>query len=199
MFHYDWDINLDTHLTYDNYCKDLRSWQYYNCSYETYLEEIIDTIKDNDTQWRSGIMKQTEYDTLGYSCSDSRQSSPNQDNSIESNTAPDRVENPTMLPNIPRDFNYPDKNVGYLAQTNTYFCFIGPDKEPVKLNSVDKLLEVANLIRKSGLPNYKAREKYLANYSDKRVIQYIKFDFPLSLINPQELHNTEVTNPVPKN
>ena len=33
--------------TYDNYCKDMRSWQYYNCSYETYMQNIIDSLIDN--------------------------------------------------------------------------------------------------------------------------------------------------------
>ena len=66
---------------------------------------------------------------------------------------------------------------------------------------------MANLIRELGLPNYRgiripiklglkvrAWEKHLSDYSDKRVIKYIKFGFPLSLINPHELHNTEITN-----
>ena len=66
---------------------------------------------------------------------------------------------------------------------------------------------MANLIRESGLPNYKAIripiesglkvkawEKHLHDYVDKRVLQYIKFGFPLSLNNPQELNNIEVTN-----
>ena len=37
-------------------------------------------------------------------------------------------------------------------------------------------------------------EKHLRDYSDKRIIQYIKFGFPLSLIDPHELNNAKVTN-----
>ena len=32
------------------------------------------------------------------------------------------------------------------------------------------------------------------DYSDKRVLQYIKFGYPLSLINPHELCNKEISN-----
>ena len=106
-----------------------------------------------------------------------------------------------------RDFNYPDKEVGYLAQADTDFKFIGPDREPVEIDSVEKLIIIADSIRNSGLPNYRdvripiksglnieAWEKHLEDYADKRVLQYIKFGFPLSLTNPRELNNTEVTN-----
>ena len=106
-----------------------------------------------------------------------------------------------------RDFNYPDKKVGYLTQVQTDFTFIGPDREPVKLDSIDTLLNIANIIRDTGQPNYKytripiesgsnveAWEKYRRDYSDKRGLQYLKFGFPLSLINPSELNNTQITN-----
>ena len=68
-------------------------------------------------------------------------------------------------------------------------------------------MNITNIIRDTGQPNYKyARipiksglkvetwEKYLRDYSDKRVLQCIKFGFPLSLINPNELNNTQITN-----
>ena len=107
----------------------------------------------------------------------------------------------------PRDFHYPNKNVGYLAQSDETFSFVGPDRQPIRLNSIDQLIQVANLIRDSGLPNYeavripiesdlnfKAWERHLCEYADKRILQYIKFGFPLCLHNPQELNNTEVSN-----
>ena len=107
-----------------------------------------------------------------------------------------------------KDFNYPHKEVGYLAQADTNFKFIGPDREPVEINLVEKLITIADSIRNSGVPNYRgvripiksglnieAWEKHLEDYADKRVVQYIKLGFPfLSLTNPHELNNTEVTN-----
>ena len=115
--------------------------------------------------------------------------------------------NSGVRPSQARDFNYPDKKVGYLTQVPTDFQFIGPDRELVEIGSIDTLLDIADIIRDTGQPNYKfaripiksglqvqAWEKYLRDYSDKRVLQYIKFGFPLSLINPNELNNTKITN-----
>ena len=106
-----------------------------------------------------------------------------------------------------KDFNYPDKRTGYLTQEQTDFSFIGPDREPVELNSIDTLLNIADIIRHTGQPNYKcaripiksslqveAWEKCFEDYSDKKVLQYIKFGFPLSLFNPNELNNTDIAN-----
>ena len=77
----------------------------------------------------------------------------------------------------------------------------------MELDSIGKLLPIADAVRNSGLPNYRgvripiklglnieAWEKLLKDYADKRVLQYIKFGFPLSLTNPHELNNIEVTN-----
>ena len=74
--------------------------------------------------------------------------------------------------------------------------------KPVELDSIDTVLNIADIIRHTGQPNYKcaripirsslqveAWEKYLRDYSDKRVLQYIKYGFLLSLINPNELNN----------
>ena len=104
------------------------------------------------------------------------------------------------------DFNYPNKKFGYLAQAATDFFFVGPDREPVEISSIDTLLKVADYILSTRVPNYQsaripiksglnveAWENYLQDYSDKRVLQYIKFGYPLSLINPHELCNKEIS------
>ena len=51
------------------------------------------------------------------------------------------------------DFNYPDKRIGYLNQAPTEFSFIGPDREPIDINSIDKLLHVADIILGTQLLN----------------------------------------------
>ena len=66
---------------------------------------------------------------------------------------------------------------------------------------------MAMVIHSTGLPNYKqarlpvnsnlniqAWEKLLANSSNTRLLDYLKFGFPLSLINHESLNNTEVVN-----
>ena len=200
-------MNQNPKLTYDNYCKDQQVWHYYQCDYVTYITKIIDALIDNDNQ------EITDYDIkhdndLGEQISqqDSPKGiTPSENESKELSDRETKIF--SIRPSQARDFNYPDKKVGYLTQVQTDFQFIGPDREPVELNSIDTLLNIANIIRDTGQPNYKcaripiksglqveAWEKYLRDYSDRRVLQYMKFGFSLSLINPSELNNTKITN-----
>ena len=59
------------------------------------------------------------------------------------------------MPHLIRDFNYPYKSVGYLAQESTDLEFIGPDRQPVAITTLRQLLEIADIIRNTGFPNYK--------------------------------------------
>ena len=51
------------------------------------------------------------------------------------------------------DFNYPDKTIGYLNQCVTGFSFIGPEIDPMKIDSID--LKTADIILSTGVPNYR--------------------------------------------
>ena len=97
--------------------------------------------------------------------------------------------------------------MGYLALESTDFEFIGPDRPPVNIDSIEKCLQVANVILATKKPNYrearipivsglnvKMWEKYLQDYPDDRLIQYITFGFPLSIQSRSQLHNTDVCN-----
>ena len=213
---------LDPGLMYDNYCKDNRSWQYYDCSYEDYMLTIIDTMIDAVEQPPS------ERDPLGSEpegLSGIKQSCLNQSSDMvvpnskhmcddfslalqsRGQVFDDASSQNRDTPSLIRDFNYPNKTVGYLAQESTDFEFIGLDRHPVAITTLLQLLEIADIIRSTGYPNYKvaripilsglnvkAWELYLQVYSDKRVLQYIKFGFPLSLIGASELGNKEITN-----
>ena len=201
------NANIEAKLAYDNYCQDLKSWQQYECDYDSYMDQVMDKLIKCETE--------LELDEDNNGSQDCRlhikvNSPANQGNNIESSDM--NISKPSLSKLKPdrskiKDFNYSDKTMGYLAQANTDFVFIGPDKCPIQLDSVDTLLKTASIIRDTGQPNYKvaripiesglnvaAWEKYLENYSDKRIIQYIKFGFPLSLIDPHELNNTKVTN-----
>ena len=212
----------DPGLVYDNYCKDTRSWQYYGCSYEDYMLAIIDTIIDAVEQPPS------ERDPLGLELeglSGSKQSCLNQSSDMVVPNSKHMCDDLSLAlqsrgqlfddlssqnrdtPSLIRDFNYPNKTVGYLAQESTDYEFIGSDRHPVAITTLPQLLEIADIISSTGYPNYKvaripilsglnvkAWELYLQDYSDKRVLQYIKFGFPLSLIGASELGNKEITN-----
>ena len=79
---------------------------------------------------------------------------------------------------------------------------MGPDRELIDINSIVKNIilgtgvhnyQMARIPIKSGL-NIEAWEHHLRGYADKRLLQYIKFGYPLSLNNPHELCNKETTN-----
>ena len=105
------------------------------------------------------------------------------------------------------DFNDPDKDRGFLSLQETRFQFIGPDRDVCSYDTVEQVARIANVIKDTALPNYKqarfpiksdwnlpAWEKYLADYPDQRIIQYLKFGFPLSLTNPDHIHNKNISN-----
>ena len=84
--------------------------------------------------------------------------------------------------------------------------FIGPARDQIAIDSIDKCFEIAQIIRDTGEPNYrgaccpiacflniKAWEKYLVDYPDKWILQYLNFGFPLSLKSDTDHHNQNVT------
>ena len=106
-----------------------------------------------------------------------------------------------------RDFNIPNTTAGYLALEATDFNFIGSDRPPVDVNSINTCLQVADVLLSTNKPNYcearipfvyglniSAWETYLQGYLDDRLILYIRFGFPLSIHNRSELHNTNICN-----
>ena len=113
------------------------------------MESIIDSLIDIDEQ-RSTASTQCIPDLaqdtdVSYICSDDI----HQNDPV---TLKIGVVNSGILQvsGTPRDFYYPNKEVGYLAQDDETFSFIGPDRQPIRLNSIDKLIQVVNLIRDSG-------------------------------------------------
>ena len=106
-----------------------------------------------------------------------------------------------------KDIYLPDKTHGHITLLADEFSFIGPDREPIAIKNTNQYLRIADTIRNTGLPNYrkarlpiksglnfKAWEHHLRDYPDKRLIQYIKFDFPLSLQDSHELAKTDIAN-----
>ena len=75
------------------------------------------------------------------------------------------------------------------------------------ISSTEQLMVIADIIRSTHVPNYKAAripiesslnvkawEAHRQDYSDKRVLQYVKFGYPILLKNSEELCNKETTN-----
>ena len=95
----------------------------------------------------------------------------------------------------------------FCPKKKRHFEFIGSDRDLCEYKNIDQVIKVAKKIKETGLPNYKqarfpiksdlnlpAWEKYLADYPDKRIFQYLKFGSPLSLTDPDVIHNQVIDN-----
>ena len=104
------------------------------------------------------------------------------------------------------DPNFPNKVRGFINHSSANFTFIGPDRCPIKTDSVSKCIAVADVIRQTGVPNYQAArfpllsglnieawEHPLKDYPDRFLIQYLKYGFPLSICNHHSLTINKVT------
>ena len=105
------------------------------------------------------------------------------------------------------DFSFPDKTRGHLVHADTSFQFIGPDRDLVQIDSVQKCIEVADIILSIGLPNYRmahipirsglhlrAWEHYLTDYQDQHLLQYLTLGFPLSVHKDDTLSCRHLVN-----
>ena len=206
--HYDL---IDPRLTYKDFLKEAWSTERYGMSYLEYMDHIIDQlIQIQDLVPQGAQLAPAENGVLCKQHPSARAAS----SSIVSRLLPPA--SPTSLHiqgmdnitfNRVPDVNFPDKEWGYLALESTRFKFIGPDRELIDMSDASQYLRAAEMIRESGLPNYKgacipiksglnvpAWERYLMDYPDQRLLQYIRFGFPLSLVDSSGLNNKSVRN-----
>ena len=191
------NANLTPNKVFEDYKKDLWSHVNHNMGYTQYLESIIDELcsfTDSQPQMSDPLLLDAPIDATD---------TPLVPYCITALLGDDT----TKLSQVDHDAYIPSKTVGFLSHKNKEFEFIGPDRPPVCINSVDKCIEIANIIRDTGVPNYKmacvpitsnlnvdAWERVLSAYPDKHLLQYIKFGFPLSISHPNYLTNNKVVN-----
>ena len=197
---------------YEDYCKDMLTRQYYGCSYIHYLQVLIDRMVDDVN---SSIKVEDEAELNSCIQNDVTMSDVNDDltkSNTDTNILQASISNSQSKAVRPSwgetcDFNDKDRTMGFLPQASTNFAFIIPDRPPIQLDTVDKYIDIANVILDTGVSNNKqaripiqsglkveAWEKYLQEYPNDKLIQYIKFGYPLSLSNPASLHNVVVSN-----
>ena len=138
-------------LVFGNYAKDIQTYEKYGYSYKDHITNIIDTMIQGDNT-RFAKHQISRYDTNIKSLQNSLE--------LDIDISPDRLpmnthdkggmnkhsDNRTLS-----DFNYPDKKIGFMNLEATGFSFIGPDREPTK---IDRLLKIVDIILSTGLPNY---------------------------------------------
>ena len=195
------DNKIDSRLHYDNYCKDMQCFQYYGCSYTTYVTHIIDLLCHHDDSY--GVtFPDDDRSHRGIRTSEcSRQFQSFLSCQLDEGCALDptfRFPHGNLV-----DFNFSNKTRGHLVHADTSFRFVGPDRDLVQIDSVQKCLVVAD----TGLPNYRmahiliksglhlrAWERQLIDYPDQHLLQYLTFGFPLSINRTHKLNNKNVVN-----
>ena len=102
---------------------------------------------------------------------------------------------------------FSDKKTGYIALESDDIPFIRPDRKDIDVDNIDICLRIGHIIRDTKQPNckcarlpiksclnIKAWEYHLSDYPDKRILQYLRFRFPLSLTKNVQLSSQHVTN-----
>ena len=200
-------------LAYNNFLDDQHSWHNYGCSYEKYVLHIIDRLIEGCCEpvpQEGGLVTRqsnesccTEYNShTNTSHTNHCQNQSSIPNGIEAHLGPQVRKNAIL-----RDASLSTKNIGFLNHCPKNFTFIGPDRAPQNINLLDDYLRIASTIRATGVPNYACAriplisglniaewERELRDYHDPLLLQYLKFGFPLSLVHPQDLFNTAITN-----
>ena len=143
---YDLSSNLTPKQALDDYRKDIWSHDNHNTSYTQYLETIIDKLC---------VFMDLDSLRVDFHSSDASNDATDVTYIPNSITALLGVDTNTTL-QVSYDTYIPSKTVGFLSHKDTVFEFIGPDRLPVSIDSVDKCIEIVNIIRTTGLPNYKS-------------------------------------------
>ena len=105
------------------------------------------------------------------------------------------------------DFFDPTKKLGFLALEDSQFKFIGLDRASPSSLSLSDYISMAKSICSTGLPNHRqarfpvhsnlniqAWESLLKDSPNTRLLDYLKFGFPLSLCNHESLANKDIVN-----
>ena len=200
---------LDSHSAKIDFDNEIRARHKHGVSYTQMLHNIIDELTVDRVKDESNHSTNDMYSDFcnSYQVVDKDWTDENFGSLPNGLTAHIANSNESDTSKVHCDAAIPDKTVGFLNHTVGEFSFIGPDRAPVDITSVEQCFHRAEVIASTGCPNYaQARiplasdlniqewEKELFDYPDKMLIEYLKFGFPLSLANPDNLHNTKVVN-----
>ena len=146
----DEEMRLQAKITHDNYYKDLYYQSVFRKSYDQYLDQVVqDLIYRQDCV----VEENDQASELGFA---SHVTNPYTNTPTDVIADFDAYVDQQVLhnPKVNKDYLIPNKTRGFLNHQRADFEFIGPDRAPVLINSVQTCLELANIIRGTGLPNY---------------------------------------------
>ena len=199
-------VNIAPTEVYNEFIRDMNSWNRYNLSYNDYVTNIIDAlIVEQERTMTDDVVAVMDTFTEICVCDgvDLVNPASNLDGLRDDHSSALVTTTQNMVKSNNRDINFPDKDRGFLGLSDRSFLFIGLDRQPVVMNSIQHYIKAADIIKSTGVPNYqqarihvtfnlniKAWEKYLQNYPDQLLIQYLKFGFPLSLQEDSKLNRS---------
>ena len=146
--------NVHAKMAHENFCKDIYCFENHSISYTEYMEDIIDKlillqdISDNV----NGYGDTTLVDIIHDSNNINTCTNPDPDGTTEEDlnfcrgTFPDD--------NLP-DVNFPDKKWGFIVTEENFFSFTGPDRPYPDIKCIQDYIDMAHMIRDTGLPNYR--------------------------------------------
>ena len=195
-------------VVFDNFKKDKLYMNCVNMTYDQYMTDIIDNMI---------AQQEKAIDDMGSHVLPWEQTPLVSDLRSECHDVCVDAVVPSILRNLDdnsefgkdliSDPMFPDKEKGFINHVISEFQFIGPDRAPVEITTVEQCIEIANIIRSTGVPNYreariplvsglniKAWETYLKDYPDPLLIEYLKFGFPMSILDYDALRITSVVN-----
>ena len=200
------DTSMQPKMAYEDYYKDVCCWDNYKTDYNKHMVKIIDeliSIQDNlenTNNWNDTALANLVHD------SNTTNLNANSDTDCMTEDDLNFCRGAPCNSNSP-DVNFPDKKWGFIVTEENVFSFIGPDRPYPVIKSPQDYIQMAHMIKESGVPNYRlaripihsdlrieAWERHLQGYPDTRLIHYLKYGFPLSIKSHDKLPITEVRN-----
>ena len=196
-------------LVAENFYQDQYAFANYHMSYEQYMDRIILSLIEK--QDKLLVHMSCKADCTNLVTNNIQINAINNTNTMTDEDHPiphyfDAQIGHKLDKNV-SDVNLKNKTRGFLNLESTNFQFIGPDRDLIQYRDFDHVCQLAKVIQDIGLPNYRmarlpiesglnlpAWEQYLKDYPDNRLLQYLKFGFPLSLTDQEKLNNIDVSS-----
>ena len=198
MFYTSYSEHNAPRFVVEDYKKDQFFYELYDISYTEYMQKLIDTIILQQESLPCVVDTVDYADKSSYSVTYRRPV-------VVFTPEPDTLGSTSDVTS--HDHNDTNKTLGFLSHESCDYSFIGRDRQPPSSNKLEKYISWALIIKDTKVPNCKearfpvhsdlnidAWRRHLVVYSNKHLIQYLTFGFPLSIASTHNLNNTTIVN-----
>ena len=132
------DIHISPKLAYQDYMKELQTRSKFNLDYTEYMECVIDELII-----RSGFTKNNACDS-----NMTRHTPRLSEHILVPKSDSDSVTDPInhIHDYVTEDAYIPSQRIGFLSHQKEEFEFVGPDRQPVTIQTVEQCIHWANVI-----------------------------------------------------